>query len=118
MSEKKLFLLDGHALVYRAHYAFIARPLINSQGINTSAMTGFTRTLWDLIRNQKQTGAAQRVAWQDPRLEGSEQRSSVLVAPATHTRLEKPPKTAEKRRKPPNNLWALHKAPKIPGKRR
>jgi len=53
MSDKKLFLLDGHALVYRAHYAFINRPLINSKGINTSAITGFVRTLWDLITNQK-----------------------------------------------------------------
>lgn len=53
MSEKKLFLLDGHALVYRAHFAFINRPLINSKGINTSAITGFTRTLWDIIRKQK-----------------------------------------------------------------
>jgi DNA polymerase-1 len=52
MSEKKLFLLDGHALVYRAHYAFINRPLINSQGINTSAITGFVRSLWDIIKNQ------------------------------------------------------------------
>lgn len=49
---KKLFLLDGHALVYRAHFAFINRPLINSKGINTSAMMGFTRTLWDLMKNQ------------------------------------------------------------------
>ncbi len=52
MSEKKLFLLDGHALVYRAHFAFINRPLINSKGINTSAITGFVRTLWDLMKNQ------------------------------------------------------------------
>ncbi len=44
MSAKRLFLLDGHALVYRAHFAFIARPLINSKGINTSAVNGFTRT--------------------------------------------------------------------------
>ncbi len=50
---KKLYLLDGHALVYRAHYAFITRPLINSKGVNTSAITGFVRTLWDLISNQK-----------------------------------------------------------------
>ena len=52
MSKKKLFLLDGHALVYRAHYAFINRPLINSKGINTSAITGFVRFLWDVIKNQ------------------------------------------------------------------
>jgi len=58
MSEKKLFLLDGHALVYRAHYAFITRPLINSKGLNTSAITGFTRTLWDLMKNQKPTHLA------------------------------------------------------------
>ncbi len=50
---KKLFLLDGHALVYRAHYAFIARPLINSKGLNTSAISGFTRTLWDIISKEK-----------------------------------------------------------------
>lgn len=54
MSEdKRLFLLDGHALVYRAHYAFITRPLINSKGWDTSAITGFVRTIADLIKNQK-----------------------------------------------------------------
>ncbi|MEL6659904.1 MAG: DNA polymerase I [Bacteroidota bacterium] len=58
MSEKRLFLLDGHALVYRAHFAFINRPLINSKGFNTSAITGFTRTLWDLMRNQNPTHLA------------------------------------------------------------
>ena len=56
--DKKLFLLDGHALVYRAHFAFINRPLINSKGINTSAMHGFTRTLWDLMKNQHPTHLA------------------------------------------------------------
>ena len=55
---KKLFLLDGHALVYRAHFAFINRPMINSKGINTSAMFGFTRTLWDLMKNQSPTHLA------------------------------------------------------------
>jgi len=53
--EKKLLLLDGHALVYRAHFAFINRPLINSKGLNTSAIAGFVRTLWDLMKNQKPT---------------------------------------------------------------
>lgn len=53
MSQKKLFLLDGHALVYRAHYAFITRPLINSKGLNTSAINGFVRTLWDIMQNEK-----------------------------------------------------------------
>ncbi|MDX1702209.1 MAG: 5'-3' exonuclease H3TH domain-containing protein, partial [Melioribacteraceae bacterium] len=58
MSKKKLFLLDGHALVYRAHFAFISRPLINSKGMNVSAITGFVRTLWDLMVNQKPTHIA------------------------------------------------------------
>ncbi len=53
MAEKKLFLLDGHALIFRAHYAFINRPLINSKGINTSAATGFVRSLWDILRNEQ-----------------------------------------------------------------
>ncbi len=58
MSEKKLFLLDGHALVYRAHYAFITRPLINSKGFNVSAINGFTRYLWDVLNNQNATHVA------------------------------------------------------------
>jgi len=58
MNEKKLFLLDGHALVYRAHFAFITRPLINSKGLNTSAINGFTRMLWDLLRTEKPTHIA------------------------------------------------------------
>lgn len=58
MTDKRLFLLDGHALVYRAHFSFITRPLINSKGLNTSAVAGFTRTLWDLIHNQHPTHLA------------------------------------------------------------
>ena len=53
MSEKKIFLLDGHALVYRAHYSFITRPLVNSKGMDVSAVTGFTRYLWSILKNQK-----------------------------------------------------------------
>ncbi|MBK8922549.1 MAG: DNA polymerase I [Saprospirales bacterium] len=55
---KKLFLLDGHALIYRAHYAFITRPLINSKGWNVSAVQGFMRTLWDMIQREKPTHLA------------------------------------------------------------
>ena len=58
MAEKKLFLLDGHALIFRAHYAFIKRPLINSKGMNTSAVTGFVRSLWDILQNEKPTHIA------------------------------------------------------------
>ncbi len=54
-NDKKLVLLDGHALVYRSHFAVINRPMINGKGINTSAMFGFTRTLWDLMKKQKDT---------------------------------------------------------------
>ena len=64
MSRQKLFLLDGHALVYRAHYAFINRPLINSKGLNTSAITGFTRFLWDVIRKEQPSHIA--VAFDPP----------------------------------------------------
>jgi DNA polymerase-1 len=55
---KKLFLLDGHALIYRAHFAFITRPLINSKGWNVSAIQGFMRTMWDMMQNEKPTHIA------------------------------------------------------------
>ena len=66
MASKKLFLLDGHALVYRAHFAFITRPLINSKGLNTSAITGFVRTLWDLMKNQDPSHIAVSFDMQGP----------------------------------------------------
>jgi DNA polymerase-1 len=50
---KKLFLLDGMALVYRAHFAFINRPILTSNGVNTSALYGFTQTLLDILKNQQ-----------------------------------------------------------------
>lgn len=53
MSEKKLFLLDAYALIYRSYYAFIKNPRINSKNLNTSAIFGFTNTLLDVIQNQK-----------------------------------------------------------------
>jgi len=52
---KKLFLLDGMALVYRAHFAFIRRPILTSKGVNTSALYGFTQTLLDILKNQQPT---------------------------------------------------------------
>lgn len=54
-SEKKLFLLDGMALVYRAYFAMSRNPRINSKGLNTSAILGFTNTLLDVLKNQKPT---------------------------------------------------------------
>lgn len=58
MKEKKLFLLDGYALVYRAYFAFINNPRINSKGLNTSAMFGFTNLLIDVLKKQKPTHIA------------------------------------------------------------
>lgn len=55
---KKLFLLDGMALVYRAHFALIARPILTSKGVNTSALYGFTQTLLDIINKQQPTHVA------------------------------------------------------------
>jgi len=55
---KKLFLLDGMALVYRAHFALISRPILTSKGVNTSALYGFTQTLLEIIKNQKPTHLA------------------------------------------------------------
>tara|TARA_B100000963_G_scaffold203480_1_gene177215 strand:+ start:13726 stop:16488 length:2763 start_codon:yes stop_codon:yes gene_type:complete len=54
-SEKKLFLLDGFALIYRAYFAFAKNPRINSKGIDTSAILGFTNTLNELIRKENPT---------------------------------------------------------------
>ena len=58
MSDKKLFLLDGFALIFRAHFAYIKRPLINSKGVNTSAIQGFTRVVWSIIQKEKPTHIA------------------------------------------------------------
>ena len=51
----KLFLLDAYALIYRAYYAFIKSPRINSKGFNTSAILGFVNTLEDLIKKENPT---------------------------------------------------------------
>lgn len=56
--SKKLFLLDGMALVYRAHFALIARPILTSKGVNTSALYGFTQTLLEILREQEPTHIA------------------------------------------------------------
>jgi len=55
---KKLFLLDGMALVYRAHFALISRPIFTSKGLNTSAIYGLTLTLLDILKNQQPTHLA------------------------------------------------------------
>lgn len=53
--DKKLFLLDAYALIYRAHFAFTKTPRINSKGINVSVPFGFTNTLLEVLQKQKPT---------------------------------------------------------------
>ncbi|MFO7616184.1 MAG: DNA polymerase I [Bacteroidales bacterium] len=50
--DKRLYLLDAYALIYRSYYAFIKNPRINSKGLNTSAIFGFTLTLDELLRKE------------------------------------------------------------------
>lgn len=52
MEEKKLFLLDAYALIYRAYYALMRSPRVTSSGLNTSAVFGFVNTLEDLIKKE------------------------------------------------------------------
>ncbi|MBC7867498.1 MAG: DNA polymerase I, partial [Gloeobacteraceae cyanobacterium ES-bin-316] len=56
--QKKLFLLDAYALIFRAYYALIRSPRVTSKGKNTNAQFGFVNTLIDLINNQKPTHIA------------------------------------------------------------
>ena len=52
-TKKRLFLLDGTALAYRSFFAFIRNPLINSKGVNTSGVFGFTHTLMMILRQER-----------------------------------------------------------------
>ena len=56
--DRRLFLLDAFALIYRAYFSFIRAPRVNSKGFNTSAAFGFTTTLLDLIKREKPTHLA------------------------------------------------------------
>nr|MBI1230407.1 DNA polymerase I [Cytophagales bacterium] len=56
--SKKLFLLDAMALIYRAHFAFSKNPRINSKGLNTGVMLGFTNTLLEVLEKEKPTHIA------------------------------------------------------------
>ena len=55
---KKLFLLDGMALIYRAHFALSKSPRFTSTGINTSAVMGFANTLMEVLRKENPTHIA------------------------------------------------------------
>ena len=70
-SEKKLFLLDAYALIYRAFFALSKNPRMNSKGVNTSAIMGFLNSLYEILQKEKPThigvafdvaGTAQRQA--------------------------------------------------------
>ncbi len=57
-TDKKLFLLDAFALIYRSYFAFSNNPRINSKGFNTSAIFGFTNTLLEILNKEKPTHIA------------------------------------------------------------
>lgn len=53
MAKNRLFLLDAYALIFRGYYAFIKNPRINSKGMDTSAILGFTNSLFDVIKRER-----------------------------------------------------------------
>ena len=57
-NSKNLFLLDAYALIYRAYFAFANNPRINSKGVNTSAVFGFTNSLIEIIKKEEPTHLA------------------------------------------------------------
>lgn len=73
MSEKRLFLLDAYALIFRGYYAFIKNPRINSKGMDTSAIMGFMNSLLDVIKKEKPSLLA--VAFDK---EGSDARTTIF----------------------------------------
>ena len=62
--DRRLFLIDGHALVFRMYYAFYSHPMINSKGVDTSILFGFTKYLLELIEKEKPSHLA--VAFDPP----------------------------------------------------
>ena len=62
--EKKIYLIDGHALIFKMYYAFLRRPMINSKGMDTSILFGFTKYILELAEREKPTHLA--VAFDHP----------------------------------------------------
>ena len=62
--DKKLFLIDGHALIFKMYYAFLRHPMINSKGADMSILFGFTKYILELIEKEKPTHFA--VAFDPP----------------------------------------------------
>lgn len=50
---ERIYLLDAYALIYRSYYAFLGRPMRNRQGLNTSAIFGFTKFLRDIMQREQ-----------------------------------------------------------------
>ncbi|MBQ7222058.1 MAG: DNA polymerase I [Bacteroidales bacterium] len=61
---KKLFIIDGHALIFKMYYAFLRRPMINSKGVDTSILYGFTKYLLEIISKEQPSHIA--VAFDPP----------------------------------------------------
>ena len=62
--KDKLFLIDGHSLIFKMYYAFLKRPMINSKGEDTSILFGFMKYLLELIHREQPTHLA--VAFDPP----------------------------------------------------
>ena len=61
---KDIYLIDGHALIFKMYYAFLRRPMINSKGVDTSILFGFTKYILEMIEREKPTHLA--VAFDPP----------------------------------------------------
>ncbi len=89
-NDKRLFLLDAYALIFRGYYALIKNPRINSAGMDTSAIMGFTNSLFDVIRREKpeylavafdKGGSADRVAmYEDYKANRDETPEAIKIA--------------------------------------
>ena len=78
-AQKRLFLLDAYALIFRGYYAFIKNPRINSKGLDTSAIMGFMNSLMDVIKREKPDHLA--VAFDNG---GSQLRNEIFPAYKAH----------------------------------
>lgn len=58
MKDKRLYIIDGHALIFKMYYALQGRPMINSKGVDTSILYGFTKYLFELLQKQQPTHLA------------------------------------------------------------
>jgi len=79
----KLYIIDGHALIFRMYYAFARHPMINSKGADMSILFGFTKYLMELIEKRRPDGLA--VAF-DPPLEAP---SATIFTPPTRLTVRK-----------------------------